>query len=61
MAAEPAMIHENFDRPAAKRRPVRRRRRFESVSALSTLDCSVEDYSGFYGYGESGFDSGEGA
>ena len=55
------MIHENFDGPAAKRRPVRRRRRFGSVSALSTLDCSVEDYSGFYGYGESGFDSGEGA
>lgn len=36
-------------------------RQRKRVSALSTFDCSVEDYNGCNGYGELGFDSGEAA
>ena len=36
-------------------------RRIKEISALSTVDGRIEAYRGGDGYGESGFDSGEGA
>ncbi len=37
------------------------RRRFRQISALSSLDGRIEAYHAGDGYGELGFDSGEGA
>jgi len=42
-------------------RMAKSRRWIIQISALSTVDCRIEAYNGDNGYGELGFDSGEGA
>ena len=56
----------NGSRPKAMNQTIQQKRAFlacvpRRISALSAFDGSVVDYRGDHGYGELGFDSGEGA